>query len=415
MKQLRHTYILFILLGFFLIQTCNPPTAPGITDTPPQFNPVFSSSTQGIQDFLINGQGTINAKMVFIKKLPKTSNASNQLMFIDFSEAVDTPIVHTIAAAQGAQVPVISPDGQWVVFAKSLTTSEAGAPLSSKSSAYLCKLEIGAEPHLLVADSAFEPRFMQISNKLTVLFPTKACNYAWAGAGSGSTMKIEIDVSGSTPIIGEPEILVDYAGFSGGLSTDQKFICGGGGHVGIDSIGSNGSGGDTVSIQFQQACNASISSSLIFTNTVMYLTTSGAHPVVNNGNNFATWQVIFISNIHKKVLRGYMSPTQFKVPIETSNSTFLRAKWHHCEWSNHPYFATSTLNVRRRYEDMEFSDYQERLYLVNLKDSTYLEVLRPDSLYFCVGEDNSGYYWPWLWIEIPNTFSEDNTWLNTIK
>ena len=124
----------------------------------------------------------------------------------------------------------------------------------------------------------------------------------------------------------------------------------------------------------------------------MYLTTVGSHPNVNGGQMWQSWQVILINNNQKEVIKGYTYPTQFKIPLDTSNSTFRKAMWHHCEWSNHPYFAAATLNIRRTWEGTNATEYQEQIYLINLKDY-------------------SGYHWPWLWVEKPSGFQEDPNWL----
>lgn len=405
--SLLHACCFLVCTLFFF---CTDQTGTDDDDNGPDgFNPVLSSSSQEIHDFLLAANGSTQAKLVFVKKIIESGTSYYSLCYIDFSENTDTPTVHTITAAKGAQVPVISPDGNWVVFAKGNLITEAGAPAASKSSAYLCRLKEDASPVLLVEDSAFEPRFIQNTATLTVIFPSKAQNYAWNGIGK--TMKIEIDVSGSSPKIGKPEVLFPTAGFTGGLSWDSSYLCGGGGNIGMLDLKSGKTTGDTAS-GFQQACNASISSSRIFSNTLMYLTTPASHPDINGGTPWDKWQAILINNNLKEVIKGFITPTQFKIPIDTSTSSFRIARWHHCEWSNHPYFASATVNIRRTYTGGNPSEYQERLYIINLKDSVYLEVLRPDTIiYSGISEDNSGYHWPWLWVEIPSTFTEDPAWL----
>lgn len=409
-KKKSVVYII-VSLSFLIILSCDKSIDPTDDVEPTGFNPTLSSSTQEIQDFLIKGNGSINAKLIFVKKIIEGSASFYNLFYIDFSENNDTPVVRTIAVAKGAKVPVISPDGEWVVFAKGDRLTEAGATPVTKSSAYLCKIEEDAVPTLLMQDSAFEPRFMQNAAKLTVIFPTEAQNYAWRGIGR--TLKMEIDVSGSTPIAGKPEVLFETASFTGGLSTDGKYLCGGGGNIGMVDITSGNTVGDTM-CDFQQACNASISSSQNFTNTVMYLTTAGSHPNINSGKNWESWQVILINDISKNVLKGFVYPDSatVKFPIETDPPSFKKARWHHCEWSNHPYFAAATLNVNRTFSGPITIEYQERIFLVNLKDSTYLEVLHADTIQNSgIEGDNSGYHWPWLWVEIPLSFQEDPAWL----
>lgn len=399
-----------VVLLFLCLFSCNQSSVASDGDNEPTgFIPKMISNTQEIHSFLKAGSGQENAKLVFVKKIIENKETYYNLYYIDFSENTDTPAVHCIKAARGAQVPVISPDGEWVVFARSESMAEAGAPPANKSSTYICRIDEDASPVLLVSDSAFEPRFMQNSSKLTVIFPTRAENYAWTG--KGRTMKIEIDVSGSVPKRGKIQILFETAGFTGGLSFDNKYLCGGGGNVGMVDITSDDTRGDTASA-FGQACNASISSSITRSNALMYLTTTGQHPLVNGGKSWGMWQAILIGTGDKDVLKGFMYPTTYKIPLETSTSTIRNAKWHHCEWSNHPYFAIATLNIRRTYGGTDATEYQEMLYIVNLKDSTYLEILRPETVEFSgIPEDNSGYYWPWLWVEKVSGFTEETGWL----
>ncbi|MDQ3003046.1 MAG: hypothetical protein M3Y08_17510 [Fibrobacterota bacterium] len=45
-------------------------------------------------------------------------------------------------------------------------------------------------------------------------------------------------------------------------------------------------------------------------------------------------------------------------------------------------------------------------------EPTYLDVLRPAVVkYTNVRNDISGFYWPWLWVEVPASFAETADWL----
>jgi hypothetical protein len=166
-----------------------------------------------------------------------------------------------------------------------------------------------------------------------------------------------------------------------------------------------------------QGCNASITSSSIFQNTLMHLNTEGTHSAINNGTPWTVWQVILISNYEKELVKGYVYPSECDFPLETEPASFTRAKWHHPEWSNHPYFAAATLNAERFYKKSTGKGYnntyyQERIYLINLRDSAYIEILHPDTIkYSGLPNDDSGFYWPWLWVQIPEDFIEDPEWL----
>jgi hypothetical protein len=373
------------------------------------FTPITSATGAEVATFLAAGNGGAKAKLIYVDK----TSPSATLCYLDFSESAAAPAIHVIAAAKNPAVPVISPDGQWAVYASG-NGAEAGSPPGSLSSVWLVRISESAQPVLIAADSASEPRFVQNpKGKLTILFSTQAPDLAWEG--HGRTMQVEVDVSGAAPAAGTPQVLWAGGGYTGGLSWDGRFLCGGGAHVAmLDMTGAKGRP-DTLSPNLVQSCNASISSSRIATNTMMYLTKETSSPNVNGGKPFGEWQAILISDAAKRLVKGYTYPTAFQHPVETAVPSLSGMKWHHCEWSNHPYFAAATLNVDRFFKaasGYDNTNFQERIYLINLKDSTYLEVLRPDAVK-TTGKllDTSGMHWPWLWVEVPAGFEEAKDWL----
>jgi hypothetical protein len=216
-------------------------------------------------------------------------------------------------------------------------------------------------------------------------------------------------------VVATPVVLCPYGGYTGGLSYDNRFLCGGGGHIAMLDLESGKTRPDTLSHNLVQSCNASISSSRIFTNTMMNLDFGSNHPAINNGKPWQTWQTILINNIQKQVVKGYVCPTVYQHPIETEPTSLSKVKWHHCEWSSHPYFAAATINAERYFkvaDKYENTFYQERLYLINLRDSTYIEVVRPDTIVYDPAYSSAaGFYWPWLWVEVPAGFAEEAAWL----
>lgn len=414
MHATRRWSVFYITFSLFVVLTGCDSNNPSQSSPPAMiFTPTLSSSTAAIGSFL--GQkiyGDIQAKLVFT--IVRSSDQSKKLCYIDFSEDTDTPTVHTIAAAHGAQLPVISPDGNWVVYATG-RGSEAGSPINQRSSVYICRLSEDAQPVLVAADSACEPRFIQDTSSLIVVYPTMAPNCAWEGFGK--TMAVSIDVSSGEAVVGEPEVLFEHGSYTGGCSWDQRYLCGGGGQIAMLDLKSGKDRPDTVSC-FNQSCNASISSSRIYTNTMMHLTTSGSHESINNGKPWTQWQTIIVNDNKRNVLRGYMYPKKYPFPLDTDPQSLTAARWHHSEWSNHPYYATATLNADRYFtEDNKIYNtyYQERIYLINLKDSAYIEVLRLDTKeirYSGIDGDNSGFHWPWLWVEVADQFKEEEGWLD---
>jgi hypothetical protein len=375
------------------------------------FKPVLSSSSSQVRDFLLAGQGGMRAKLVFVNN----TSAIKRLCYIDFSEPGETPQIHTINAVQDPAVPVISPDGNWVVYASG-NGAEAGSPIATKASTYLCKIEERAIPVLIAKDSAREPRFVQNNgkvNRLTIIYSTQAPNFAWEGFGV--TMQVDVDLSGAKPVPATPVVLCPYGGYTGGLSWESRFLCGGGGHIAMLDLESGKTRPDTLSHNLVQSCNASISSSRIFTNTMMNLDFGSNHPAINNGKPWQTWQTILINNSQKQVVKGYVCPIVYQHPIETDPTSLSKVKWHHCEWSNHPYFAAATVNTERYFkvaDKYENTFYQERLYLINLRDSAYIEIVRPDTIVYDPERSSAaGFYWPWLWVEVPAGFTEEAEWL----
>jgi hypothetical protein len=389
-----------------LLTACDPASAPGPSQR--AFTPAFSATGAQVMEFLGKAQGGSKAKLAFIDK----TGPEELLCYVDFSEAA--PAIHVIKAARGAEVPVISPDGKWIAYASG-TGTEAGSPPGSHSSAWLVRIAEDAQPVLIAADSACEPRFVQNDpGKLAVVYTTQSPDFGWEG--HGRTMKAEIDVSGAAPAVGTPTVLCATGSYSGGLSYDNRYLCGGGGHVAMLDLKGSKDRPDTLSYGMIQSCNASISTSRVRTDALMYLDTKGQAAGIDGGKPWGEWQTILIGDASKRLLKGYTYPATFAHPLETSPASVSNVKWHHCEWSNHPHFAAATVNVERYFKAA--SGYantalQERIYLIDLKDSSYLEVLRPDTVkYTGKAFDVSGFYWPWLWVEVPDGFQEAPAWLD---
>lgn len=373
------------------------------------FTPTFSATNAQVLAFLAKSGGGAKAKLAFVDR----TGSGEVLSYVDFSEGGSA--IHAIKAAKGAKVPVISPDGKWIAYATG-AGAEAGSPPGAKSEAWIVKMEEGAQPVKLVPGNACEPRFDQdaLGGNLAIVYGTESPDLAWEG--HGMTMRVEVDVSGGTPVAGAPLPIFPGGSFLGGISRGGKYLCGGGGHVAMLDLVGDKAKPETLSLGGIQACNASISASLVKPGALMYLNTQGQSPAIDGGKSWEEWQTILISDASRRLLKGYTYPAAFANPIETTPASVGRVKWHHCEWSNHPHFAAATLNVERFFQAKSGFDnmaLQERIYLIDLKDSTYLEVLRPDAVkYTGKGYDVSGLYWPWLWVEVPAGFKETPTWLD---
>jgi hypothetical protein len=403
---LRH---LFGLALIHLLVACTTSEDPGADE--PVFRPVLSSTAGEVAQFIAAGEGGARVRLAYVDMTLK----EGRLCFLDYFGTNAEPTIRTIAAANNPSVPVISPDGDWIAYASGDGT-EAGSALSARSSVYLVHMSEEAVPILIAADSACEPRFVQTAeDHLELIYTTLAPNLGWEGFGK--TLKVAIDMTGPTPSIGKPVVLADDGSYTGGLSWDGRYLGGGGGHVAMRDLQAPNERPDTLSYQGIQSCNASISSSRLYTHTLMYLNTMGQHPGLNGGKPWGQWEAILIGSREGELHKGFMYPTDPVYPLETEPASLSRVKWHHNEWSNHPYFATATVNAERYFKAASGyvnSAYQERIYLLNLRDSTYLEILRPDRIAYA-NQGFGGFYWPYLWVEVPADFTETPGWLDPLR
>jgi len=395
------------------------------------FPVAFSSTNAQIRDFL----QTENAKLVYIDYW----EGEYQLKYIDFSEGDGEGTIHSIAAAaglDGPKLPVISPDGNWVVYTKG-SGGEAGSSFNSTSEVFVCRLSPDATP-IKVSSRGFEPRWLFNAPQPTLVFPTYGFNLGWEDVISSggqdvenpaTTVLVELSQSGNTLTASAPQVLVEGAAYTGGVSPNNQYITGGGGLVAMYDLSSPQTSPDTVGpIDFGkpeaisgQACNASMSASTLFPGMICYLdfgSRGKTYQGINDNNPWQVWQVIHVTNYQKQVVAGFGYPINPTHPYETIEPSFTGAKWHHPEWSNHPYFLTATVNVDRYFSNPDPSGIpfvntanQERVYVINAKDSTYLEVLRQQESNIVYKKKGGGLYWPGLWIEIPENFSEKPGWL----
>ena len=166
-------------------------------------------------------------------------------------------------------------------------------------------------------------------------------------------------------------------------------------------------------------CNPSRSASRIFTNTMLYYDFSSAamtaakchHPLLG------TWgmhQLLFISRYDAEDLRVYNTPADRSiVPLATANGLgeAVGKEWSNPEWSNHPYYAVSSLLVDRLWNVSGTWDHtynSESIYLVNLKDSLYVKLVESTDTSYTSAVSFAN---PFVWVEVPAGFQEDTAWL----
>jgi len=345
------------------------------------------------------------------------------LYYIDFS--LDSPSITPFMQVKGGIAPVISPDGARVAYAVSAGNLEFN---TSSSAAWVCPLSANGVP-VKVAEPACVPRFVKNAPVSTLIYSTclkKTGNYSWNGCGSTLERMVENSIG--------PEQTVWAGGsYNGGVSWDDRYLSTAESSPGAyvldlknPSVGpdtlhkflvtNNLTGKDTLITV--QVCNLSSSPSRFFPRAVMYLDWSSS--AFTNANcatppGLGVWGSharIFIASAPNAILRYYDVPGS-GIPLSDSKGIGEadENEWDYSEWSNHPYLAASTVQVRRSWWNStgEETYNNERIYCVNLKDSTYHKIIETTDT---SKTSKTNMLWPWLWIEIPADFREDSTWLS---
>lgn len=357
--------------------------------------------------------GTSNAKVVFASG---NDSMSRFLYYIDMSEADSAfPRIHKIASTQSALSPSISPDGKLIAY-------NTGVIEQSNVSSWMCSFNEKAQSVLVkaggAASGAHEPRFIKHSDSTELIYTTTWQVDDWA---HGQTMSKRL--SGGLPDSVD-RVIYSQGSFHGGLSYDNRYLC----STMLEpnprmvDLTTNTvsalhsllcqnkvSGIDT--IINPQCCNCSISSSRIFTNVMMYmdfgLPTSYTCPAIGSWTGH---QKLFLSTADGKILRWY----DFSDSLYPNNrSNISSCCWQYSEWSvNHPYYAIAGSMVQRYFKSGSsyISIYfYEDIYLINLKTASYLKIA--ESTDNSISGTSSSMQWPNLWVDVPQDFVEDSTWL----
>jgi hypothetical protein len=359
---------------------------------------------------------------------------------VDFS--APDPSVQSMDSIQGVVIaPDISPDGGWVVFAAPGTDGRLESDIvrdsTIKSSAWMCRLQPGTVPRLVTQDSAHVPRFVKNSAGLEVIYSTKGGEDTW-DKGVGQVRRKAVGADG-TPADSETVVFNGFSCF-GGMSYDGRYLATGPNRACmvdledplkqavsvhrlrlnvIDSI-------ENVPHDSITVCNPSVSSSRYLGGAMLYIDLGSGgwvRPGINDGKPWKMHEIIFIATYDHRGIRAYCQPGD--VPIVTveelqadfaaggSGGGINYTEWDHCEWSNHPYYAVSALFASRTWKtegEIAYSLRNEYLYAINLKDSTFLQLLHSGDTTFAA--DNF-LQWPVLWVAIDSGFAEDESWLES--
>jgi hypothetical protein len=367
--------------------------------------------------------GTSNVKVVFA--------CQDSLYFVDFSATA--PQISKMNLTAPVYLPVISPDGNWIAYQ---TGSDAEFPSldTPVATAWIRELAVAGTP-VKVADTAYVPRFMQNTSPDTpeIVYATSvACPQQICYTG-GQTLKRKI----VNNVSGPAEVVCSQGSYYGGLSWDNRYLNtawdGGPNAFMLDLQGNTGTpqpihtmlvekdSTDAFTTIAVGACNPSRSASRIFTNTMLYYDFSSAaitgahcfHPILG------TWglhQLLFISRYDAQDLRVYNTPAdRTLVPIDSAQGLgeAVGRSWNNPEWSNHPYYAVSGLQVTRLWYlkgSWNQISNTESIYLVDLKDSLYVKLIESTDT-TNTSKSAVSFANPWVWVQVPDGFQEDTTWL----
>jgi hypothetical protein len=362
-KVSLHTQVLF-----FLMACCLLPVGTGYA----QINAQLTASRQEVLDFL----GASSAKVIF--------ENNGFLYYIDYSAV--SPQITQLSNTAGGILPSISPDGNWIVFANGVISDGRGG----SGSVWISELSPDAIP-ILAADPGFEPRFIQNSGgNLDVIYTTEGGANLYDAKGKTvkkSIINLVPDVAATDVFTGVHQL--EFTNTTTGADTI----------IGL------------------QVCNISISSSRTFTGAMMYIDfgfrqSNYMHGRIAGGALWGIHNIIFISNYNNEVIRFFEIPS-----LETGSNSgdISEYHWDDPEWSNHPYYAAANLEVDRIFEQADGWEHvkkHEQVYLINIKDSTYMKVMEStEGGSFTAQTDLQ---WPWLWIDVSAGFEEESGWMTAL-
>jgi hypothetical protein len=407
-KRYRRRCLIFFAIGILLVSI-----SPSLGQLTARI-----TVTQGRLDTVC---GTHNIKVVFM--------CQNSGYFVDFSES--TPRIRQMANVTNAYFPVISSDGRLVTYQTDVEVEGPSTnPLSGK--VWLRELAANGTP-VKIADTGYVPRFVQNTpaDTPTIIYSTSVACPQSICYTSGQTVKRAI--VDKTPLLAE--IVFDGGCYYGGLSWDNRYLITGwpGGPNGFMLDLQNSSAGphavhtmrvkktgtDIDTFVSIGTCNISRSASRVFTNTMLYydfgskeLTTAKCiHPLLGTWKEHA---LLFISRYDAEDVKVFAMPAE-RTLVSTVDAQGLGEvvgkEWYFPEWSNHPYYGVASLNIDRlwlRSGSWEHTYNTESIYLIGLKDSQYVKIIESsDTLY----ASTTSFKYPHTWVEIPDGFQEDSTWL----
>jgi formylglycine-generating enzyme required for sulfatase activity len=319
--------------------------------------------------------GTSSLKIAFVKQ--NSLQSGGAVCYIDFTSS--TPSVRAISDSIQAFGPTVSPNGAYVAYgsrnigfiAPSQTTvrllnnsSTACSRTTTTNSAYLPSWWVDTatgDTCLVCADGA-------AMNNDTQVWNNEHTNLWRLSAGKFS---------------GAPQMITAKGSYCGGMSKNGRYLATGYPFAYLYDYtldyrvryflppysGRDDSG---------QVCNVSISPSLLAPDQLMFLDFGYSKVSTVVGKPYGFHSIIFVCNscasCQNHIQKWFEKPAGY-------------AEWDYVKWSNHPDFAAAiAMN--------QSSGSTGALYLISLKDSSYLKVAQGDGLCY-----------PYLWID-PTKLSE---------
>lgn len=382
--------------------------------------------------------GTSEVKLVF--------QIGVTLGYVDFS--VESPQITTIPGVTGQGVfsylPVISPDGKWIMFVQG--ARDDGSNVDS-SSVWVTSLQAGESPKKILS-KGYVPRFVhgRLGDTLEIVYGTssdcpgtpKRCDL------DGTTIRQAI-----VPLTGHvgPEVsLYGNGSYYGGLSQDERYLCTGWMGSQIDvlmkdlrnrsllpkhmhtmTVKKKASQTDT--LVTVPSCNPSISPSRVYTDAMLFfdfgsLTIKQAgchHPVLGTWN---VHEILFIarygSAAHGSTVRAYRTPEDVHVynPLSSlieGNGEPIEKEWQNPEWSNHPYYGVAGVKVKRIYatgDSWKTVPRTEMVHLIDFRDGSTVRLIESSDTSIL---STVNIYNPYVWVAVDSTFEEDSTWLDGVR
>ncbi len=310
----------------------------------------FTSPVQCIAPSLNQRIGRAT-KIAFINVV---SDSKRNLALVDFSE--NPPQVRQFEDNEAVFYPAISPDGNWVAYCNRIAGSAETSSIFVRS--INLKMDVTSK---LRIESGFGPRWWVNPETNDTCLVYSSSGMINESQDWSKTKTYALAIRGGN-ISGTPIILVDSGGYYGGISRDGRFLSTGytrlrtldrttnTASIGFVGPANGKSPGDT-----SQVCNVSLAPDS--SGHSLFLDFGYSEKSTLTGTPYDLHEFAFISDPSGKVNRWFRSP-----PHEL---------WEDLKWSNHIDFAVAGTIIQ---------DSRPYVYVLNLKDSTYVPVLKGKEL-----------------------------------